>query len=329
MFPLMLRVASAAFRCLSQLPVGALDAAVSGAPTRFFAPKGELVMPASHRRHGFTLIELLVVIAVIAVLMALLVPAVQHVREAARRMQCRNNLRQIALALHNYHERSGSFPPSSVVGGNGLDVGWWSWIVRVLPELDQQPLYSHLDLNEDIWTCCHKYRPYTSTQLTVLLCPSDPHGERVYESDVECPGGEAYALTDYLGCRGSARTVPGNGVFPDLNRVTRLEHIRDGTSQTILLGERPAEPTAYWGWWATGFGLDLRGLGESILDASEGLHPGDLNASSDLLHYWSTHAGGAHFALCDGSVRFLSYAIDQETFHALASRDGGEVVSDF
>src|SRR5262249_36541767 len=121
----------------------------------------------------------------------------------------------------------------------------------------------------------------------------------------------------------------GNGVFPDLNHVTRLEHIRDGTSQTILLGERPAEPTVYWGWWATGFGLDLHGLGESILDASEGLHAGDLKASADMLHYWSAHAGGAHFALCDGSVRFLSYSMNASTFLSLGSRDGGEVLSQF
>src|SRR5262249_24770696 len=148
---------------------------------------GGQIMRTRSTRTGFTLIELLVVVAVIAVLIALLLPAVQQAREAARRMQCKNNLRQVALALHTYHERSGSFPPSNVVAGSGLDIGWWSWIVRVLPELDQQQLYSHLDLNEDIWTCCHKYRPFTSTKLAVLVCPSDPHGERVYESDADCP----------------------------------------------------------------------------------------------------------------------------------------------
>jgi prepilin-type processing-associated H-X9-DG protein len=123
--------------------------------------------------------------------------------------------------------------------------------------------------------------------------------------------------------------VPGNGVFPDLNCVTRVADIRDGASQTLLLGERPAEPTAYWGWWATGFGFDSRGLGESVLDASEGLHAGDLAAGNDLLHYWSDHSGGAHFALCDGSVRFLSYSIDGQTLLTMGSRNGGEVVSEF
>ena len=267
--------------------------------------------------------------AILGVLIALLLTAVQQVREAARRMQCRNNLKQVALALATYHERSGTFPPSNVVGGAALDSGWWSWIARVLPELDQQPLYAQLNLDEDVWTNCHKYKPLTSTKLSVLLCPSDPHGGRVYESDSACPGGEAYALTNYLGCRGSTRSVPGDGIFPDINAVTQLSHIRDGASQTLLLGERPAEPTAYWGWWATGYGHDSRGLGESILDVSEGLRSGDLTSDADLLHYWSTHASGAHFALCDGSVRFLSASIDHQAFVGLASLHGGETAGGF
>lgn len=286
-------------------------------------------MRSRSTRDGFTLIELLVVTAVIGVLIALLLPAVQQAREAARRMQCRNNLRQIALALHNYHDKCGSFPPSNVAGGTTFDTGWWSWIVRVLPELDQQPLSAQLDLNDDVWTNCHKYKPFTSVQLAVLQCPGDPHSELVYESDADCAGGEAYALTSYLGCRGSTRNRPGDGVFPGINRVTRLAHIRDGASQTILAGERPAEPSAYWGWWATGFGVDGLGLGESVLDASEGLHNGDLAGNSDVLHYWSAHAGGAHFALCDGSVRLLSYSMQQRTFQSLASRDGAEIPGEF
>jgi hypothetical protein len=271
---------------------------------------------------------LLVAVATIAVLIALLLPAVQQAREAARGVQCRNNLKQIALALHNYHDRSRCFPPQTVVEWSS-STGWWSWIARVLPDLDQRPLSEQVDFRDDVWTNCHIYRAVTLQRLGVLHCPSDPHVDRVFESDTGCPGGEAYALTSYLGCRGSTRQLPGNGVFPDVNRVTRIRDIRDGTSQTLLLGERPADPQAFLGWWAAGIGDDGHGLGDSVLDLSEGLHAGDLNDSADLLHYWSAHPGGAHFAMCDESVRLLSYSLDQQTLLALGTRNGGEVSGDF
>lgn len=259
----------------------------------------------------------------------------------SQRRQSQNNLKQIGLALHNYHDRSRSFPPLTVVDWNQpVPTGWWSWIVRILPDLEEQPLYDRFDLDEDAWLNCHQNKPYTSRRLAVLLCPTDPNNLQIYESDEECPEGEAYALTNYLGCRGNTRQdlppsgfyaheMPGNGVFPDVNQVIRLAQIIDGTSRTILVGERPADPQAYWGWWAAGLGVDEHGLGDYVLDVSEGLHDGDLTAGADLLHFWSAHPGGAHFAMCDGSVRFLSYSIDEKTFLALGSRNGGEVVSGF
>ncbi|MGD9857859.1 MAG: DUF1559 domain-containing protein [Planctomycetaceae bacterium] len=320
------------------------DALSSGRCSRSgFTSVGAVTVRGRETRaqQGFTLIELLVVIAVIGLLVALLVPAVQAAREAARRTQCINNLKQIGLALHNYHDRCGSFPPSTVVDWDQPEpTGWWSWIARILPELDERPLYQQLDLSEDVWTNCHKLKPYTSQKLAVLLCPSDPQSDQVYKSDEECPGGEAYALTNYLGCRGStwhqppasgdARQAPlGNGVFPHVNGVARLAHVLDGTSQTILVGERPADPEAYWGWWAAGRGADDLGLGDSVLDVSEGLHDGEFADGDDLLHYWSAHPGGAQFTMCDGSVRFLAYAMDAKTFLALGSRNGGEIVGSF
>jgi prepilin-type processing-associated H-X9-DG protein len=195
--------------------------------------------------------------------------------------------------------------------------------------LDELALYERLDLREDVWLNCHKYKPYTSQQLSKLLCPSDPRNQSIYETDDLCPGGEAYALTNYLGCRGSLRMLPDNGVFPNVNRTARLADILDGTSHTLLVGERPVDPTAYWGWWAAGRGVDDHGLGDYVLDASEGLHGGDPSATNDLLHYWSPHPGGAHFGLCDGSVRFLAYSMEQTTFLALGSRNGGETMTDF
>jgi prepilin-type processing-associated H-X9-DG protein len=274
------------------------------------------------------LVELLVVMAVIGILAALVLPAVQQAREAARRLQCQNNLKQIGLALHNYHDRAQSLPPLTAVDWNQpVPTGWWSWIARILPELDERALFERLDLREDVWLNCHKYKPYTSQRLSTLLCPSDPHNQQIFEADDVCPGGEAYALTNYLGCRGSTRRLPDNGAFPDVNRTVRLKDILDGTAQTLLVGERPVDPTAYWGWWAAGRGIDEHGLGDYVLDVSEGLRAGGLSADDDLLHYWSPHPGGAQFAMCDGSARFLAYSIDKGTFLALGSRNGGEVVN--
>ncbi|MCA9110824.1 MAG: DUF1559 domain-containing protein [Planctomycetaceae bacterium] len=292
-------------------------------------------------RRGFTLIELLVVVAVIAILVALLLPAVQQARETARRMQCRNNLKQIGLALHNYHDRSGCLPPSTVVQWNLSEpTGWWSWIARVLPDLEQGGLYANLNLSENAWQSCNQNKPFTSQRLNMLLCPSDPSAGNIFEDDSKCPNGEAYALTSYLGCRGSIRpdadefgdypnVMPSNGVFPDVNAVARLSQIQDGTSQTLLAGERGTDPSAYWGWWAAGMGLDDHGLGDYVLDTTGGLHAPSTTTGIGLLHYWSHHADGANFALCDGSVCYLSYSIDKGVLDALGSKSDGDVVGQF
>ena len=179
----------------------------------------------------------------------------------------------------------------------------------------------------------------TSSTARAEARSSDPNARLVYQSDEESSFDEAFALTNYLGCRGSTRQepdangnypeqMPGNGAFPDVNRVVRLGQISDGTSRTILVGERPADPEAYWGWWAAGRGVDDHGLGDYVLDVSEGLHQGELTGDAHLLRFWSAHPQGAHFAMCDGSVRFLTYAIDSPTFLALGSRNRGEITGD-
>ena len=289
--------------------------------------------PANSRpRLGFTLVELLVVIAVIGILVALLLPAVQQAREAARQTQCKNNLKQIGLALHNYHITHKAFPPTLVVNFDASGpwpTGWWAWFVRVLPYLEQGPLYSQIDLSDDAILHLSTYKPQISQNIPTFLCPSDPYSERIWSTDTWWQGPVAAAHTNYLGCRGSTTDLPGNGVFPDVNLSLPIRDITDGLSHTLHAGERPVDEVGEWGWWAVGTGIDNHGTADHVLDCSEGLRPGVLGSSADLLHFWSPHPGGAYFLFCDGSVQFLPYTIDHNTFLGLGSRNGGEIDGDF
>jgi type II secretory pathway pseudopilin PulG len=280
------------------------------------------------------------VIAVISVLIALLMPAVQQAREAARRTQCRNNLKQIGLALHNYHNTHQMFPPVLVTdwtpsARTGFYPGWWSWYTRILPHIEQTPLYNQIDMTDDFVITISDYREQISKNIPIYLCPSDPNGEKVWSTDDWWQGPVAAAHTSYLGCRGSERITPipgglqGNGLFPATNVGVRLSDITDGASHTLHVGERPTDNAGEWGWWAAGTGFDLHGLADHVMDCSEGLRPGDPNSSADLTHFWSMHRGGAFFLMCDGSVHFLSESINHDTFLALGSRTGNEVTSPY
>lgn len=286
------------------------------------------------RRRGFTLIELLVVIGIIALLVALLLPAIQQAREAARRTQCRNNLKQMGLALQNYHDTSGSFPPVLVVNPGpsaqtGYPFGWWSWYLRILPQIEQTPLYEQIDTDDDLILELSTYREPMSTNVSTFLCPSDPYSERIWSTDGWWQGPVAAAHTNYLGSRGSNGVIPFNGLFREANEFVQIRDVTDGTSNTLFVGERPVDEAGEWGWWPGGTGFDLNGLADHVLDCSEGLRPGVLGSTADLTHFWSPHPGGAHFLLGDGRVRFLSYSINHETFLALGSRDGNETTGEF
>jgi prepilin-type N-terminal cleavage/methylation domain-containing protein len=286
---------------------------------------------SERNRTAFTLIELLVSASVIAILLALLLPAVQQAREAARKTSCRNNLHQIGLALHNYHDACNAFPPLNVNDGipspTQFPSGWWSWLTRTLPYIDQKPLYDELKPDDDavlpFLDCVNVTQ--VSQKIDLYLCPSDPYSERLWSADWGGPGPVSAAHTNYFGCRGSTRTVPGDGVFPAANVCKRIKDITDGFSNTILVGERPEDEVGEWGWWAFGTGFDGDGLADHVIDCSEGLHRGTPGSSNDLTHFWSMHHGGAHFLMTDGSVHFLSYSINHDTFIAMGSRNGGEV----
>ncbi len=269
---------------------------------------------------GFTLLELLVVIAIIVILMAMLVPAVQQVREAAARTACRNNLRQIGIALHSYHERHKGFPPGYVsgVGPNSNDLGpGWGWAAYLLDELEQAPLRQEIQFNLDIGHASNAAS--RAAVLPIFRCPSDgdldtftPHGATV-----------RVAHANYVGIFGDNEIDvdpgAGNGIFFRNSRVKML-HIADGTSNTLMVGERSSNlARATWTGAVTG-AADAPAL---VLGAADHT-PNDPVAHKE--DFWSRHTYGVNFLFCDGSVRNISNSINPVTWRAMATRAGGEQV---
>lgn len=291
-----------------------------------------------HRPRAFTLIELIVVLAVLAVLVALLLPAVQKVRAAAARMSCQNNLKQLALAAHGYEAARGALPPGVTAPPDPFVS--LSWLVWVLPHVEQDPLWHRVQ--EDCAT-----KPITSlapphaglgTPVGLFACPADPRQGTAHRT----AQGYRVAVTGYLGVSGSGRAA--NGVLYTGSRV-RPADVTDGTSNTLLIGERPPTPDFLCGWW---YSLSANVVGEPVLNvgAVRGVPEGSLLGPEYLscppgpypfapgspdnvcagFHFWSRHAGGANFALCDGSVRFVRYA-SSPVLPALATRAGNEVAA--
>ena len=269
----------------------------------------------SSRRGGFTLIELLVVIAIIGILVALLLPAIQSAREAARRAQCFNNLKQLAMALHNYHDTCRRLPPGWVDSGNF----GWGWNVFVFPFTEQKALYESLDVERKQLIQVNNnatMQPLLLTVLPNLRCPSDSArdtGEQTIGGGVNQ---RPVATSNYVGNRGFFNMANGdtsndpvidntlnNGVLY-ANSQVRLADITDGTSNTLALGEKGidatngATPPLRAACWA-GDGRVQNGNGVTCCVRGK-INQGNQNNNS------SSHPGGAMFALCDASVRFIS-----------------------
>jgi prepilin-type N-terminal cleavage/methylation domain-containing protein/prepilin-type processing-associated H-X9-DG protein len=318
------------------------------------------------RRHsGFTLIELLVVIAIIGVLVGLLLPAVQAAREAARRAQCINNLKQLGLALHSYHDGHTCLPPGYVSlfkfgnGGKGSslaaapprpgDTDWdpdlgpgWGWGSKILPYLDQAPLYNTINFECDIRA--DEMQTARTTVLQTFLCPSDG-AQGVWWAWQRNPmSGEPVspicqiASANYVGMYGISEPGPaGEGLF-FRNDVVRFADITDGLPTTIAAGER-SHLIGGSTWVGSvlhtvlvppgGIGHYRPELSPGMVlgHAGEGKSPGDPNG--DTNQYYSTHAGnGVHFVFADGHVAFLKTSMNYTTYRALATRAGGEAVED-
>jgi prepilin-type N-terminal cleavage/methylation domain-containing protein/prepilin-type processing-associated H-X9-DG protein len=329
------------------------------------------------KSRGFTLIELLVVIAIIAILVALLLPAVQQAREAARRTQCKNNLKQLGIALHNYHDIHSSFPFAWMLGNN-LNVS--SWSIQILPQLEQGNLYNEWDPRVPAFNEAVAFYPPAAVQknlrvirtiIPAFVCPSTavarPRDDYGLPANAGGPGIPPFALnwtaarSDYCPATGVlgvySRIAYGNNpggqrggalaaVGPGADDITRMRDITDGTSNTILIGERVGGSRIFrrgkvdsvlsslfgmqnggaWGDFLNG----EHWVGGSLYDGTPGGGPCAINCTNLRGQgFYSFHTGGAQFLLVDGSVRFLSENIAASNFAGLITRGKGEVLGEF
>lgn len=304
---------------------------------------------------GFTLVELLVVITIIGILIALLLPAVQAAREAARRMQCTNNLKQIALAMHGYHETHGTLPyGSGSVGAAGTPAGLAAsggvWTTMILPYIEMQGLYNQIDFNKHVQELPPEV---VQTVISAYVCPSDAVGSPVL-SDRFAGHNPATAMGLWYGasmgpthfdqCPFSSDQIPSPinltcqgwafgtwdgggqpkgsfaGMFGRYKKCIDFAQVKDGLSNTIMLGEILPRECWFFSAFSVNFNVAPTNIPINL--------PESLAASLWYPGYGfkSRHPGGASFAQGDGSVTFLSETIDFELFNAVGTRAGAETV---
>jgi prepilin-type processing-associated H-X9-DG protein len=290
------------------------------------------------RAIAFTLLELLVVIALTGLLLGLTLTAIQKVRSAADRTRCQNNLRQVGLALHHYHDNVGKLPPGVTGDQPSAKQPFLSWCARLLPYLEEESFWrqivSAFEADRDF---LHD-PPHTalSTPMPHFACPSDRRARDALRVGLS---GVKRAFTSYVGVAGQSAFKKDGVLFVD-SAIT-FSDIPDGTSNTLAAGERPPSKDLILGWWYAGWGQDKEGDGDMLLGVRawnnstygrgcpEGPYdfkPGDFNNQCDAFHFWSPHSGGANFLIADGSVRFIRYSANP-IMPALASRAGGEAES--
>jgi prepilin-type N-terminal cleavage/methylation domain-containing protein len=293
----------------------------------------------SRRRPGFTLIELLVVIAIIAVLIALLLPAVQQAREAARSASCKNNLKQIGLAFHNYHDTHLVFPPGYLYRESPLDssnVAGFGWGAMLLPALEQSNIYDQFKWNLPIYHVLN--RAPREEHLTVFLCPSDSvSGNRWVQM-----AGERFAMASYVASFGppdlDADQEQRDGVF-SRNSHTRVKDVLDGMSHTLFGGERVNGPFRNGGVHGNHFEYETNWAGAVRDDMDPTDDHGHMvlfqtghvpnSPLSDDRDVSAPHQGYAQFLLGDGSVRPINQHIDFGLYTALGTRVGRELVDEY
>jgi prepilin-type N-terminal cleavage/methylation domain-containing protein len=318
-------------------------------------------------RDGFTLIELLVVIAIIAVLIGLLLPAVQKVREAANRMTCSNNLKQIGLAIHTYHDAQGALPPGSIRNGVCCDTqSGATWTIFILPYLEQDSLYRQYDFSK---ANEHPNNAFVRQSfLKVYTCPADLNAN-VLEKPESGPGsGLLYATGSYRAVSGRSNglawfddedgrafpmtwrgalhmvtdfKVPPPPTDPSFKptpyKVERISSIVDGTSNTLMVGEYTTVThrtrTTFWAYSYTSYNQSSAVPPQTrqfLNNFDECVNIGGAGDNNPCKRAWaSMHPGIVNFLLCDGAVRALNKNIDTFLFADLATIAGGEVTADF
>jgi len=292
------------------------------------------------KTRGFTLVELLVVIAIIGILIALLLPAVQAARGAARRMSNKNNLKQIGLALHTYHDMHQTFPPGwigvdsagrpDVEGGNGF-----GWCAMILPMMEQPLVFEQLDFDTSVDSPTNAAA--RSTYLSAFRSPSDV-GPDSWKISAEDGSGVLATLptSNYIGCYGTMElddcaelppgtSCDGDGVFFQNSQV-RFADILDGASNTFMVGERKTDVDQ--GWFSTWIGVIPKGQDAfiRILGVADHVPNAPVNHIDDFSSY---DPGGVHFLFSDGHVLFLNETIDLRVYSGMATRAGGEFLGKF
>ncbi len=311
-------------------------------------------------RRGFTLVELLVVIAIIGILVALLLPAIQAAREAARRIECVNNLKQIGVAMHNYHDTFGAFP-------YGANAAWGhGWHLYILPFIEEQSAYDKIPTawNDNGWWGGIDARSKALVELARLpidafKCPSDPMPVR---EGANINGLTNRAVGSYLGNAGGNvrwddvwQMRNGNGVLRASRFNTssprppmEFSSVIDGTSTTLLVAESPYSVTSggkppcticdrYYHYhmnFDSGNGSDFSEiLGSTYYPINQAFHPDTtavpVASNSRECAFGSFHPGGCNIVLCDGATRFVSESVELSLWRAIGSRDGGETVGEY
>lgn len=290
-------------------------------------------------RRGFTLIELLVVIAIIAVLIALLLPAVQQARESARRTQCKNNLKQLGLALHNYHDTAKMFPSLEIQDATFMSSGnnnWGgyagNWNTLLLPYIDQAPMYNTINFGA-AWNAGNNYLAFKQ-KYAAYMCPSNPIQDQIWSTNSHIvhyfavaggtsgPPGGLERISWANGGSGGATVDALKGVFYHSSN-TSLAAITDGSSNTVMIAEVLGyQPTSLQALTSIANG---RGMQFSAVTNTQY----QINTINGWFSASSFHTGGTQVLMADGAVRFVSQNINAPTWQYLGGRGDGNVIGDF